>query len=74
MLVQYDTVPRTYIQDFANLEEMGWYISGPHNCVVHAPDIVIELAYNGIKPLVVSITTDQMSLSRYLVLIPTPLC
>ena len=53
---------------------MTWYISGPHDCIVHASDVVLELACNGIKPLVVSITTDQMSLSRYLVLIPNLFC
>ena len=57
MLVENDAIPRTYVQEPADLEEMGGNISSLHDCIVHASDMVLKLGNDCIQPLVVPITT-----------------
>ena len=55
------------------MEEVCGGVRGPHSGVIHAPDMVFELACDGIQPLIVTITTDHVALCRDFVSIAAPL-
>ena len=65
---------RQSLQESVDLEEICWDISSPHDSIVQAPGVVLECAGNCIKPHIVYVATDNMTLSRDLVLVPSPLC
>ena len=73
LLVEDDPVPGIEVQEPADLEEVCGDIRGPHGSVIHASDMVLELAGDGVQPLIVAVSTDKVALCRYLVVVPTPL-
>ena len=72
VLVKDHPIVGTQIQKSAHLKEMAGYVRSPHCRVIHAPDMVFKATGESIQSLIIAVTTRQVALRSYEIVIPAP--